>query len=33
VGRLVEVGTPTRITRRIIVRHMVIQPYYCVIQY
>ena len=33
VGRLVEVGTPIRITRRIIVRSMVIQLYNCVIQY
>lgn len=33
VGRLVEVGTPIRITRRVITRNKVIQLYYCVIQY
>jgi len=33
VGRLVEVGTPIRITRRIIVRYMVIRLYYYVIHY
>ena len=33
VGRQVEVGTPIRMTRRIIAKHRVIQLYYCVIQY
>jgi len=33
VGRLVEVGTPIRITRRIIAKSIVIQLYYCVFQY
>jgi len=33
VGRLVEEGTPIRITRRTVVRHMVIRPYYCGVQY
>jgi len=33
VGRLVEVGTPIRITRRTVVRSMVIQLYNCGVQY
>jgi len=33
VGRQVEVGTPIRIIRRIIARHVVIRLHYCVIQY
>ena len=33
MGRQVEVGTPTRITRRTIAKNRVIQLYYCVVQY
>ena len=33
VGRLIEVGTPIGITRRIIAKHRIIQFYYCVFQY
>ena len=33
VGRLVEVGTPTGITRRNIAKREIIQSYYCVFQY
>jgi len=33
VGRQVEVGTPIRITRRIIAKHEVIRLHYCVVQY
>jgi hypothetical protein len=33
VGRLVEVGTPIRVTRRVVARNMVIQLYDCGIQY
>jgi len=33
VGRLVEVGTPIRITRRIIARNVVIRLHNCVFQY
>ena len=33
MGRLVEVGTPIRITRRVITRSKVIQLYNCVSQY
>ena len=33
MGRQVEVGTPIRITRRIIAKNEVIQLHYCVVQY
>jgi len=33
VGRLIEVGTPIGITRRIIAKHRIIRFYYCVFQY
>ena len=33
MGRLIEVGTPTGITRRDIAKHRIIRFYYCVFQY